>query len=90
MLGTHFAGKIMEKRHNFDPSTPPAGAENLHFTLNGETRRVPGPPVTHAQKAWEDADKVSFMVLCTPTDNTGPEQHSPLVRLTSTWGKKRN
>jgi hypothetical protein len=39
---THFAGIITEKRHNFDPSTPPAGAENLHFTLNGETRRAPG------------------------------------------------
>jgi hypothetical protein len=26
----HFAGIITEKRHNFDPSTPPAGAENLH------------------------------------------------------------
>jgi hypothetical protein len=37
-----FAGIITEKRHNFDPSTPPAGAENLHFTLNGETMRAPG------------------------------------------------
>jgi hypothetical protein len=42
---THFAGIITEKRQNFDPSTPPASAENLHFTLNGETRRAPGPPV---------------------------------------------
>jgi hypothetical protein len=42
MLETHFVGIITEKRHNFDPSTPPAGAENLHFTLNGETRRAPG------------------------------------------------
>jgi hypothetical protein len=63
MLETHFAGIITEKRHNFDPSTPPAGAENLHFTLNGETRRAPRPPVASAQKAWEDADQVSFMVL---------------------------
>jgi hypothetical protein len=63
MLETHFAGIITEKRHNFDPSTPPAGPENLHFTLNGETRRDPGPPVTRAQKAWEDADQVSFAVL---------------------------
>jgi hypothetical protein len=62
MLETHFAGKITEKRQNFDPSTPPAGAENLHFTLNGETRRAPRPPVTCAQTAWEDADKVSFAV----------------------------
>jgi hypothetical protein len=53
---------ITEKRHNFDPSTPPAGAENLHFTLNGETRRAPGPPVAGAQKAWEDTDQVSFAV----------------------------
>jgi hypothetical protein len=63
MLETHYAGIITEKRQNFDPSTPPAGAENLHFTLNGEIRRAPGLPVTHAQMAWEDADKVSFMVL---------------------------
>jgi hypothetical protein len=63
MLETHFAGIITGKRHNFDPSTPPAGAENLHFMLNGETRRAPGPPVAHAQMAWEDADKVSFAVL---------------------------
>jgi hypothetical protein len=41
-LETHFAGIITEKRHNFDPSTPPAGAENLHFMLNREMRRAPG------------------------------------------------
>jgi hypothetical protein len=63
MLETHFAGKITEKRQNFDPSTPPAGAENLHFTLNGETRRAPGLPVTGAQSAWEDTDQMSFAVL---------------------------
>jgi hypothetical protein len=57
MLETHFAGIITEKRHNFDPSTSPAGAENLHFTLNGETRRAPG-----AHTAWEDVDQVSFAV----------------------------
>jgi hypothetical protein len=60
MLETYFAGKITEKRQNFDPSTPPA--ENLHFMLNGETRRAPGLPVTHAQMAWEDSNKVSFAV----------------------------
>jgi hypothetical protein len=43
-METHFADIITEKRHNFDPSTPPASAENLHFTLNGKTRRAPGPP----------------------------------------------
>jgi hypothetical protein len=62
MLETHFAGKTTEKRQNFDPSTTPAGAEHLHFTLNGETRRTPRPPVACIQTAWEDADKVSFMV----------------------------
>jgi hypothetical protein len=62
MLETHFAGIITEKRRNFDPSTSPAGAENLHFTLNGETRRAPGPPVAGAQTAWEDVDQVSFAV----------------------------
>jgi hypothetical protein len=78
------------KRHNFDPSTPPAGTENLHFTLNGETWRAPGPPVTGAQTTWEDMDQVSFAVYGTPTHKPRPEQHSPLDRLTSTQGKKRN
>jgi hypothetical protein len=59
MVVTHLAGKTTEKRQNFDPSTPPASTENLHFTLNGETRRAPRLPVTCAQMAWEDADKVS-------------------------------
>jgi hypothetical protein len=59
MLETHLAGKTTEKRQNFDPSTPPACAENLHFTLKGETRRAPGPPVARTQMAWEDEDKVS-------------------------------
>jgi hypothetical protein len=63
MLETHFAGKTTEKRQNFDPSTPPAGAENLHFMLNRETRRAPGLPISRAKTAWEDADKVSFVVL---------------------------
>jgi hypothetical protein len=51
MLETHLAGKTTEKRQNFDPYTHAASAENLHFTLNGETRRAPGPPVTHTQTA---------------------------------------
>jgi hypothetical protein len=59
MLETHIAGIITEKRHNFDSSTPPAGAENLHFTLNGETRRAPGLPVASAQTAWEDVDQLT-------------------------------
>jgi hypothetical protein len=59
MLETQSASKITEKRQNFDPSTPPAIAENLHFTLNREARKAPGPPDAHAQMAWEDADKVS-------------------------------
>jgi hypothetical protein len=63
MPETHFAGIITEKRHNFDPSTPPASEENLHFMLNRETQRAPGPPVARAQTAWEDVDQVSFAVL---------------------------
>jgi hypothetical protein len=59
MLETHLAGKATKKRQNFDPSRPPAGAENLHFTLNGETRRTPVPPEAHTQMAWEDVDEVS-------------------------------
>jgi hypothetical protein len=63
MLETHFVGIVTEKRHNFDPSKSPASAENLHFMLNRETNRAPGPPVTSAQMAWENADQVSFAVL---------------------------
>jgi hypothetical protein len=63
MLETHFAGIITEKKHNFDPSTPSASTENLHLTLNGETRRAPGPPDSGAQMAWEDMNQVSFAVL---------------------------
>jgi hypothetical protein len=59
MLEINLTGKTTEKRQNFDSSTPPACAENLHFTLNGETRRAPGPPDASAQTAWEDVDKVS-------------------------------
>jgi hypothetical protein len=59
MLETHLVGKTTEKRQNFDPSTPPAGTENFHFTLNRETRRAPGLPVICTQMAWEDVDKVS-------------------------------
>jgi hypothetical protein len=49
---------------------------------------APGLPVTCAQKAWEDMDKVSLVVRSTPTDNPEPDQHSPLDRPTSTQGKK--
>jgi hypothetical protein len=61
MLETHLAGKTTEKRQNFDPSTPPTCAEHLHFMLNGQTRRAPGPlPDAGTQMVWEDVDhKVS-------------------------------
>jgi hypothetical protein len=59
MLETHLAGKATEKRQNVDPSTHPACAEHLHFMLNGEIRRAPGPPDACTQTAWEDMDKVS-------------------------------
>jgi hypothetical protein len=59
--GEHLTGKTTEKRQNFDPSTLPAHAEHLYFTLNRERRRAPRlPPDAHAQMAWEEADyKVS-------------------------------
>jgi hypothetical protein len=41
-LETHLAGKATERRQNFDPSTPPACTEHLHFMLNGENRKVLG------------------------------------------------
>jgi hypothetical protein len=44
-LETHFAGIITEKRHNFDPSTPPASAENLHIKWRNEE----GPRATSGQ-----------------------------------------
>jgi hypothetical protein len=61
MLEIHHTGKTTKKRQNFGSSTPPACAENLHFTLKGETRRAPTPlPDASTQMAWEDMDhKVS-------------------------------
>jgi hypothetical protein len=53
--------KNHQEEAKFDSFTPPASAEHLHFTLNGETRRAPGPPVTCTQMAWEDVDH-KFMV----------------------------
>jgi hypothetical protein len=34
MLEIRLTGKTTKKKQNFDPSTPPACAENLDFTLN--------------------------------------------------------
>jgi hypothetical protein len=92
MLEIYLTGKTIEKRQNFDSSTPPACVEHLHFTLNRKTRRAPMPPPDGStQTAWEDADhKVSATVHDPPTDNPGPDQHSPLDRPTPTQGKKRN
>jgi hypothetical protein len=75
ILETHLDGKATEKRQNFDPSTPPACAENLHFTLNGETRKATRLPDTHAWMAWEDTDKVSF-------DETTTKLHLHAEKLT--------
>jgi hypothetical protein len=60
MLEIHLTGKTTKKRQNFDSSTPPACEYHLHFMLNVETRRAPGPPNGSAQMAWEDVEhKVS-------------------------------
>jgi hypothetical protein len=57
MLEIHLTGKTTKKRQNFDSSTTPACTEHLHFTLNRETRRAPGPlPDAGTQTAWEDTD----------------------------------
>jgi hypothetical protein len=90
MLEIHFAGIITEKRHNFDPSTPPAGAQHLHFMLNRETRRAPGPPVAHAQTAWEDVDQVSFAVLHYSHRQAWARAAQPPGQTDLTRGKKRN
>jgi hypothetical protein len=58
--------------------------------LNRETRRAPAPPDTSSQTAWEDADHNMSEVACnTTTDNPGPDQYSPMDRLTPTQGKKK-
>jgi hypothetical protein len=62
MLETHFVGKITRRGKTLTPPHPPAGTENLHFKLNGETRRAARTLDAHAQTAWEDMDKVSFPV----------------------------
>jgi hypothetical protein len=59
-LETHLAGKATKKRQNFDPLHTFSLHRASHFTLNRESRRAPGPsPITRAQMAWEDAEKVS-------------------------------
>jgi hypothetical protein len=88
MLETHLAGKTTKKRQNFDTFTSPAGAEHLHFMLNGETRRAPGPPVASTQTAWEDEDKVSLAVLWYSHRQPWATAACPLDRPTSTRGKK--
>jgi hypothetical protein len=88
MLETHLAGKTTEKRQNFDPSTPPAGTEHLHFMLYGETRRAPGLPVAHTQTAWEDADKVSLVVPWYFHRQCWARADNLLDRPTSTRGEK--
>jgi hypothetical protein len=46
-------------------------------------------PDASAQTAWENTDhKVSEVAHSTPTDNPGPDQHSPLDRPTPHPGKK--
>jgi hypothetical protein len=90
MLETHFAGIITEKRHNFDPSTPPTSAENLHFTLNGETSSTPRPPVASTQMPWEDADQVSFAVHSTPQTSLGQNSIAPWTDQPPPREKKRN
>jgi hypothetical protein len=46
-------------------------------------------PDTSTKTAWEDADhKVSEAACGTPTENPGPDQHSPMDRPKPTQGKK--
>jgi hypothetical protein len=82
----HFAGIITEKRHNFHPSTPPAGAENFHLMLNGETRRDPGRQRPDGLGRRRQGELRSTAVL--PQTKPGPGQHSHLDKPTSTQGKK--
>jgi hypothetical protein len=88
MLETHFADIITEKRHNFDPSTPPACAENLHFMLNGETRRAPGlqSPAPRWLGKTGTSELRGTMVL--PQTSLGQSSIAPPDRLTSTREKR--
>jgi hypothetical protein len=63
MLEIHLTGKITEKRQNFDSSTPPACTEHLYFTLNGETRRAPGPPPDALGRRRPQGELTSTAVL---------------------------
>jgi hypothetical protein len=68
----------------------PAGAENLHFTLNGEMRKAPG-----AASGWRPyglgrhgpGELRSTAVA--PQTSLGQSSIAPLDRLTSTREKKR-
>jgi hypothetical protein len=51
--------------------------------------KLPMQPDASAQTTGEDTDhKVSEVACGTPTDKSGPDQHSPLVRPTPHPGKK--
>jgi hypothetical protein len=90
-LETHLTGKSTEKRQNSDPSTPTACAEHLHFTLNGETRKTPGPPPdASAQRAWEDADhKVLTGRILTRVENCALLEQG-IIKAKVMWFKKKN
>jgi hypothetical protein len=69
MLETYLAGKVTEKRQNFDPSTPPACAKHFHFTLNGETRSAPRPPpdARSLERHGPQGELSGYMVLLQTT-----------------------
>jgi hypothetical protein len=85
--GDHYIKKVSQVQKDIMIYTSSRHRESpLH--VKRRNQESPGPPVTGAQRAWEDVDQVSFAVGSTPTDKPGPEQHSPLDRLTSTQGNK--
>jgi hypothetical protein len=73
--------------------TPPhlQPAQRISTSLNRETRRAPRPPVTRAQMAWEDADKVSFVVpWVLPQTSLGQSSIAPWTDRPPPRDKKRN
>jgi hypothetical protein len=88
MLETLFAGKITEKRQNFDPSTPPASTENLHFTLNRETRRAASCPHPDGLGRCRQGELRGTAVL--PQTSLGQSSIAPWTDRPPPREKKRN
>jgi hypothetical protein len=77
-------------RENFDPSTPPACAEHLQFTLNGETRRAPGLPVTQPRWLGKTRTRWAKQYMVLPQTTLGQISIAPWTDQHLIQEKKRN